>query len=90
MANFEQLKIKYDNEHQNILAVNCFLPVHLTYDKQETSLYKKDGSYNEQYYRGFNINAGIYELDKSMKYLQSKLEQAIECIADDEEVDISF
>ena len=40
--------------------------------------------------RGFNINAGIYELDKSMKYLQSKLEQAIECIADDEEVDISF
>ena len=49
MANFEQLKIKYDNEHQNILAVNCFLPVHLTYDKQETSLYKKDGSYNEQY-----------------------------------------
>ncbi|HCH67825.1 MAG TPA: hypothetical protein DEV98_04195 [Clostridiales bacterium] len=43
-----------------------------------------------EYDRGFNINAGIYELDKSMKYLQSKLEQAIECIADDEEVDISF
>lgn len=51
MANFEQLKIKYDNEHQNITAVNCFLPVHLTYDKQETSLHKKDGSHNEQYYK---------------------------------------
>ena len=56
MANFEQLKIKYDNEHQNILAVNCFLPVHLTYDKQETSLYKKDGSYNEQYYKWQFLN----------------------------------
>ncbi len=38
----------------------------------------------------FNSVAGIYELDKSMKYLQSKLEQAIACIADDEAVDLSF
>lgn len=38
----------------------------------------------------FNSIAGIYELDKSMKYLQSKLEQAIVRIADDEEVDITF
>ncbi|MBS6440568.1 MAG: N-6 DNA methylase [Clostridiales bacterium] len=59
MANFEQLKIKYDNEHQNILAVNCFLPVHLTYDKQETSLYKKDGSYNEQYYKWQFLNCFV-------------------------------
>ena len=41
-------------------------------------------------YKKFNLNAGIYELDKSMKYLQSKLEQAIASIADDEDVDISF
>lgn len=59
MANFEQLKIKYDNEHQNILAVNCFLPVHLTYDKQETSLYKKEGSYNEQYYKWQFLNCFV-------------------------------
>ena len=59
MANFEQLKIKYDNEHQNILAVNCFLPVYLTYDKQETSLYKKDGSYNEQYYKWQFLNCFV-------------------------------
>lgn len=51
MANFEMLKTKYDAEHQKISVVDCFLPVHLTYDKQETSLYKKDGSYNEQYFR---------------------------------------
>ena len=54
-----ELKIKYDNEHQNILAVNCFLPVHLTYDKQETSLYKKDGSYNEQYYKWQFLNCFV-------------------------------
>lgn len=59
MANFEQLKIKYDNEHQNISAVNCFLPVHLTYGKQETSLYKKDGSYNEQYYKWQFLNCFV-------------------------------
>lgn len=43
-----------------------------------------------EYDRVFNTNAGIYELDKSMKYLQEKLEQAIACIANDVAVDISF
>lgn len=38
----------------------------------------------------FNSVAGIYELDKSMKYLQNKIERAIACIADDEAVDTSF
>ncbi len=51
MAIFEQAKIKYDIEHQGNPTLNCFLPVHLTYDKQETSLYKKDASHNEQYYK---------------------------------------
>ena len=59
MANFEQLKIKYDIENQNISEVNCFLPVHLTYDKKETSLYKKDGSYNEQYYKWQFLNCFV-------------------------------
>ncbi len=51
MATFEQLKIKYDIENHNVTAVDCFLPVHLTFSKKETSLLKKDGSYNEQYYK---------------------------------------
>lgn len=38
----------------------------------------------------FNQEAGIYELDKSMKYLQSKLDDAINAIVDDVEVDIKF
>lgn len=59
MANFEQLKIKYDIENKNISEVNCFLPVHLTYDKKETSLYKKDGSYNEQYYKWQFLNCFV-------------------------------
>lgn len=59
MANFEQLKTKYDAEHQNVSTVSCFLPVHLTYDKQETALYKKDGSYNEQYYKWQFLNCFV-------------------------------
>lgn len=38
----------------------------------------------------FNKEAGIYELDKSMKYLQEKLNNAIDNIADDKEVKIIF
>lgn len=42
------------------------------------------------YDENFNRNAGIYEIDKSLKYLKEKLNSAIENIADDIEVDISF
>lgn len=38
----------------------------------------------------FNSAAGIYELDKSMKYLQAKLDSAIASIAEDKLVEISF
>lgn len=38
----------------------------------------------------FNQEAGIYELDKSMKYLQSKLDDAINAIVDDIDVKIAF
>ncbi len=43
-----------------------------------------------EYDKEFNLAAGIYELDKSRKYLQSKLDQAIICIANDAEVNIAF
>ena len=38
----------------------------------------------------FNEKAGIYELDKSLKYLQEKLNRAINDIVDDKEVKIEF
>ena len=38
----------------------------------------------------FNQEAGIYELDKSMKYLKEKLNQTINTIVEDLEVEIKF
>ena len=43
-----------------------------------------------EYDNKFNQEAGIYELDKSMKYLQEKLDKAIDDIANDRPVDVSF
>lgn len=42
------------------------------------------------YDQQFNEAAGIYEIDKSLKYLQAKLDKAIQNIADNVEVDIAF
>lgn len=42
------------------------------------------------YDNNFNQEAGIYELDKSMKYLQEKLNKAINAVVDDIEVKIEF
>jgi len=39
---------------------------------------------------GFNKKAGIYEIDKSMKYLQEKLNKAIDDIANDKEIKVEF
>lgn len=44
----------------------------------------------DDFYDKFNQEAGIYELDKSMKYLQEKLNDAINAIVDDTEVKIEF
>lgn len=38
----------------------------------------------------FNNAAGIYELDKSMKYLKEKLNIAIDAIANDEQLELKF
>ena len=43
-----------------------------------------------EYDRGFNESAGIYELDRTMKYLQEKIDRAIDAIADDIPVEIAF
>ena len=51
MASFEQLRLKYNKEHFADKSVSCFLPVHTAIGKIETSLFKKDGTHNEQYYK---------------------------------------
>lgn len=42
------------------------------------------------YDSAFNKEAGIYEIDKTIKYLQEKLNKAIDNIVDDNEVKIEF
>ncbi len=44
----------------------------------------------EAYDQNFNMNAGIYNLDSSMKYLTKKLEHALNSIAQDKLVEIRF
>lgn len=51
MASFEQLRLQYNKEHLADKSVACFLPVHTVVGKVETSLFKKDGTHNEQYYK---------------------------------------
>lgn len=51
MKKFEELKLVFDKYNRSISEIDCFLPVHLTVDKTETSLKKKDGTWNEQYYK---------------------------------------
>lgn len=44
----------------------------------------------DEYDESFNNKAGIYEIQKSLNYLQHKLDSAIQNIADDVTVNISF
>lgn len=67
MKKFDELKIEYDLLHNTDKQVSCFLPVHLTNGKIETSLYKKNGELNEQYYKwqflNCFVNAGLCSKD---------------------------
>lgn len=51
MKKFEQLKLEYDKMHAIDKTAVCFLPVHLTINKTENHLFKKNGTHNEQYYK---------------------------------------
>lgn len=51
MKKFEELKAIYDTENKNQKSVNCFLPVHLTKNKVENKIFKKNGEFNEQYFK---------------------------------------
>lgn len=48
---FEELKKIFDNDNKSTCDIECFLPVHLTMNRIETILKKKDGNWNEQYYK---------------------------------------
>lgn len=59
MKRFDELKKVYDVAHKNDKSVKCFLPVHLTKGKEETSLWKKNGDHNEQYYKWQFLNCFV-------------------------------
>lgn len=59
MKKFEALKIDYNKKYSQAKEIDCFLPVHLTTGKIETSLFKKDGTHNEQYYKWEFLNCFV-------------------------------
>jgi type I restriction enzyme M protein len=60
---FPQAKINFDSQYKNLQEFVNFLPEHLTL-KKKSSVVKKDGSKNEQYYKWqflyALINSGLY------------------------------
>lgn len=59
MKKFDQFKLDYDKVHSGDKIVECFLPVHLTINKVETNLFKKNGTHNEQYYKWQFLNCFV-------------------------------
>lgn len=59
MKKFEELKLEYNIFHKNDGYINCFLPTHLTIGKVETNFLKKNGEYNEQYYKWEFLNCFV-------------------------------
>lgn len=59
MKKFEELKIQFDIDNITVEDMPCFLPVHLTIGKKETCLRKKDGTFNEQYYKWQFLNCFV-------------------------------
>lgn len=64
--NFTEKKLEFDQKYGNVTLFKCFLPVHLTYNK-ETNFRKKNGDKNEEYYKWqflFSIiHSGLYNKD---------------------------
>ena len=67
MASFGDIKTDFDNNNKSTTEIDCFLPVHLTKRKKEGNLRKKDGSFNEQFYKweflSSYIGAGLCSKD---------------------------
>ena len=63
---FTEVKSEFDKSYSSVDEYDCFLPEHLTTGKK-TSLRKKDGSANEQYYKWqflyCIVNSGLFPKD---------------------------
>lgn len=59
MVNFETLKKQFDEEHKASTELDCFLTEHLTENKIEKSIKKKNGEFNEQYYKWQFLNSFV-------------------------------
>lgn len=59
MKRFEELKSEYDILNHNASEIFCFLPVHTTIGKTEKTLFKKNGEFNEQYYKWQFLNCFV-------------------------------
>ena len=60
MDSFEKLKLDFDSRNSAIVQYDCILPVHLTKGKKETNLRKKDGSFNEQFFKWEFLESFVY------------------------------
>lgn len=63
---FTEAKLEFDSSYGKALDYQCFIPEHLTINKR-TTIKKKDGSKNEQYYKWqflySIVNSGLYPKD---------------------------
>lgn len=63
---FSEIKQEFDQKYSNVSEFDCFLPVHLNYNKN-TSFKKKDGSKNEEFYKWqflySIVNSGLFHKD---------------------------
>lgn len=48
---FENEKADFSIKYSAAREIDCIVPVHLSVGKKENSLFKKDGTHNEQYYK---------------------------------------
>jgi type I restriction enzyme S subunit len=86
----------FGKEKTENLPIPCFP---MSKQKEIASLYCTTNEYDTKEFtienfldkdNEYNMSAGIYELDKSAKYLKEKLNKAIDDITNDIEVDIIF
>lgn len=69
---FNDAKLEYDNKYQNSDELDCFLTEHLTHGKK-TSLKKKNGQHNEQYFKWQFIYSIIYSGLFSKDYIGTEV-----------------
>jgi len=69
---FTSAKDEFDKKYNKINKFDCFLPEHLTLNKK-TSLRKKNGEKNEQYYKWQFLYAITYSGHFTKDYIGTEL-----------------